>query len=1426
LLNQTGKHHVTDNASDAVEGFIAKWADVKASELSTSQSFLADLCRLLDVATPHPTAEQDYMFERPITFRHGDGSTSPGRIDLYRRGAFVLESKKLKADSRNKGFDEAMLRARSQAENYARALPASEGRPPFVVVVDVGHRIELYSEFSRSGATYTPFPDPRSHRIALADLRRDAIRDRLRRVWSDPLSLDPSRESARVTRDIAARLANLARSLEQAGHDPEVVAQFLMRCLFTMFAEDVRLLPHDSFRHLLQTHAEQPDIAMRMLAQLWRDMDSGGFSAAIASNVLHFNGKLFKQPGTLPLDSTQLALLINAARADWQHVEPAIFGTLLERALEPSERHKLGAHYTPRAYVERLVLPTVMEPLRTQWGDAQAAALTLAAEDKHDDAVAELRRFHHHLCSVRVLDPACGSGNFLYVTLEHLKRLEGEVLNALDELGFRQTDLAIGGERADAMAGETVDPHQLLGIELNPRAAAIAEVVLWIGYLQWHFRTRGDASPPQPVIRDFRNIECRDAVLASDHIEYVSDEHGVPVTRWDGITTKASPVTGEAVPDDSARVPIEHYVNPRKAAWPQADYVVGNPPFLGKGEKLRFALGDGYVEALRSAWPEVPESADFVMYWWHHAAKLTQAGALQRFGFITTNSIRQTFNRRVIEAALQPTPRGVEPLSPRERGRGEGSGRAKDSAPRAPSSGAARHLLPVGEGKRQPLSLLFAIPDHPWVDASDGAAVRIAMTVAGRGAASPPGRLSTVESESAGDNDETLVVLREQHGAIHADLRVGAAVARAGALRSNSGITSMGVMLAGSGFIVDRARAIELGLRGDRAAAVPIREYRNGRDLTQSPRDALVIDLYGLSAEHVRERFPAIYQHVLERVKPERDANRRDRMRLRWWLFAECRPTLRAMLAGQSRFIATTETAKFRFFQFLDASVLIDHSVIGIGTADAWHLGVLSSHLHGAWALAAGGRLGVGNDPRYNKTRCFDPFPFPALQSLLPPGEGARRADEGEPAITPPSPQPLSQRERGLLDRIGELAEQLDALRKTQQAAHPDLTLTGMYNVLEKLRSGEPLSAKERGIHEQGLVSVLRQLHDELDAAVLDAYGWADLLPLLRGAMGDRSSNHDSHAPSPPTPLPGGEGSNEPRVIEPLSLRERGRGEGGQRRSLPKAALPQDVIDFARSLRRSQTDAEGVIWYLLRNRNLHGMKFRRQHPQPPYTLDFYCHELGLAVELDGSQHADSARDVRRDAVLADAGIEVLRYWNHDVLTRTETVLEDLYWQIEARMSDDAVIQCQPASVEKSLNRDDARRAFDEAVLERLVALNAERAAEEARGQIRWLRPDYQNPEAQQAPQQGQMPTEAPDDEAALVAASPASKAKAWPKDAIDQVRAVAEVLASSPVALSVDEIAARFSARGGWKKRLPPLLDMLVALGRAQIHGERYTGVR
>ncbi|WP_409035217.1 DNA methyltransferase, partial [Methylibium sp.] len=594
---------------EAISTFIARWQGVTASELSTSQSFVIELCDLLGVPRPHATPAQDYMFERPVTFRHGDGSSSAGRIDCYRHGAFIWESKKLKLSGQtaatgqtSKGFDDALLRARAQAESYARALPAAEGRPPFLAVVDVGHVIELYAEFSRSGATYTPFPDPRSHRIALADLHHDKVRARLRSLWLDPQSLDPARASAEVTREVAAELALLATSLEAAGHAPQAVAAFLTRCLFSMFAEDMALLPERSFKELLQRHRNDPATLHKMLRVLWADMDRGGFSAALARDVLRFNGKLFKGSAVdgyvLPLSREQIDGLLRAAQANWREVEPAIFGTLLERALAPDERHALGAHYTPRAYVERLVMPTVVQPLREDWANAQAAALLLASEGKLAEARAELKRFHHQLCSTRVLDPACGSGNFLYVTLEHLKRLEGEVLNQLQMYGETQDRLGF--------AGETVTLQQLLGIEINGRAAALAELVLWIGFLQWHVRTLGNDSVAEPVIHDYGNIECRDAVLAYDRMDYVLDAQGRAVTRWDGVHFKPHPVTGEDVPDEAFQVALEKYVNPRKAQWPTVDFIVGNPPFIG-ASTVRRALGDGYADALRSTWNDVPE---------------------------------------------------------------------------------------------------------------------------------------------------------------------------------------------------------------------------------------------------------------------------------------------------------------------------------------------------------------------------------------------------------------------------------------------------------------------------------------------------------------------------------------------------------------------------------------------------------------------------------------------------------------------------------------------------------------------------------------------------------------------------------------------------------------------------------------------------
>lgn len=1032
----------------AAHAFIARWKGVMASELSTSQSFVIQLCELLGVAPPHPTPEQDYMFERPITFRHGDGSTSAGRVDCYKRGHFVWESKKLKAGiaaqqtgATTRAFDDALLRARQQAEDYARALPASEGRPPFVVVVDVGHVIELYAEFTRSGATYTPFPDPRSHRIRLDQLADPEVRDRLRALWTDPLGLDPSRISAKVTRRVAAELADLAKSLEAAGNAPQQVAAFLTRCLFSMFAEDVGLLPkagaqeQGSFIHLLNTYKEQPATLVQMLKVFWQAMDAGGFNPAIAANVLRFNGKLFKDATAdgyvLPLTTAQIDGLLRAAGANWKEVEPAIFGTLLERALDPTERHALGAHYTPRAYVERLVLPTVVEPLRADWAHAQAAAVLLAREAdtlegkkreaKLEEARAEVRRFHHQLCTTRVLDPACGSGNFLYVTLEHLKRLEGEVLIQLEQLGETQDKLGL--------EGETVTLQQLRGIELNGRAAALAELVLWIGWLQWHVRTRGLGSVAEPVVHDYGNIENRDAVLAYDAMEPALDAKGQPITRWDGVTFKKHPVTGEDVPDEAAQVVQWLYVNPRQAEWPKADFIVGNPPFIGN-KRMRVALGDGYADALRAAWPEIPESADFVMYWWHKAAETVRQGEAVRFGLITTNSLAMIFNRRVIEDHLTATP---------------------------------------------PVSLAYAVPDHPWVDGDDGAAVRIAMSVGVRGTAE--GKLQTVAQEREAESGEVAVELLTRQGVIHADLKVGANVAAAKRLQANDRLSNRGVIPHGAGFIVTPEEARSLGLGTVPGLDQHIRPYRNGRDLTGTPRGVLVIDLFGLQADDVRQRFPAVYQWLLERVKPERDENPRQRVREFWWLFAEARVVMRRSLLGLPRYIVTGQVAKHRTFQWLDVAILPDDKLIAVASADALHLGVLSSAVHEAWALTAGGRLGVGNDPVYSKSTCFEAFPFPDL-------------DQGG----------------ALAERIRTLAEQIDAHRKTQVTHYPDATLTATYNVLEKLRSGEALTAKEKVIHAHGLVGVLKSLHDELNAAVLAAYGWSDLGPVPWGDETARSA--------------------------------------------------------------------------------------------------------------------------------------------------------------------------------------------------------------------------------------------------------------------------------------------------------------------------------
>lgn len=1040
----------------AIDTFISRWKDSGGHERGAGHQFLIEFCEILGLEKPDPpladNERNSYTFERRVERKKPDGSTAPNWIDLYKSGHFVLETKQGVNPHRDKSdpnqpllpelekptmissghgkrgssaFDKALERAHAQGERYIRALPADEGRPPFLIVCDVGHSFDLYAEFSGTGGQYARFIERGSYRILLKDLHQQETRELFRSIWSDPRSLDPSKHAAEVTREVSEYLAKLAKSLEDKGHDPQLTAGFLQRCLFTMFAEDVGLLPKESFLKLLNMALEKPEALPVMLHGLWQDMDRGAlFSSAIHAAVIKFNGGLFHDSTVLPLEPIQVKYLIHAARLDWSKVEPAIFGTLLERALDPKERHKLGAHYTPRSYVERLVRPTLIDPLREKWNAVKAAAAQLEGKDKRKDARAAVETFHKELAAIKVLDPACGSGNFLYVALVMMKDLEREVLEVFENLG---------GDRQLEMEVSIIRPENFLGVELNTRAAAIAEIVLWIGYFQWSKKATGNADTgKRPLLPEKRSIENRDAVLAFDEkIPRRDPETGEFVTIWDGRTTKPHPVTGKEVPDESARTNLFDYTNPRRADWPEADFIVGNPPFIG-ASRMRDALGDGYTETLRKAWKgKVPESADFVMYWWQKAAELLAAKKIRRFGFITTNSIHQTFNRRVLEPFLAD--------------------------------------------EKKPIHLAYAIPDHPWVDSADGAAVRISMTVATHG--KEAGLLEEVIEEEARDDGENDVVLEKEEGMIAANLKVGADLGSIVGLESNVGLSSKGVMLHGKGFIIKAIERRHVGLNLREGIERHLRPFKGAKDFVQTDQDRYVLDFDGLNSDQVQSNFPESYNWLLTKVKPERDSNREEYRRLNWWLFGRRNLKIREMTKDIGTYIATPRTAKHRIFVNVVEEVICESEVVVIGLPDSYWLGVLSSTPHELWALNTCGWMGVGNDPRYNNSRCFETFPFPALE-------------DGE-----------------LKGRIRALGEKLDAHRKERQALHPGLTLTGMYNVLEKLRAEEPLSEKEKTIHDEGLVTVLKQIHDDLDAAVFEAYGWKDLheahLALAKGTLLD-----------------------------------------------------------------------------------------------------------------------------------------------------------------------------------------------------------------------------------------------------------------------------------------------------------------------------------
>ncbi len=540
---------------------------MQLSERSAAQQHFLDLCALLGEATP---AEADPTGET-FAFEKG-GKTAIGRqgwADVWKKGAFAWEYK-----GPGKDLNAAYL----QLKKYADMLE----NPPLLITSDT-KRIEIHTNFTSTVQ--------RIHVVELIDLADPEKRQLLRHAFTDPEKLRPGLTRQMVTKEAAEAFSELAHHLQAKGFEPQRVAHFLNRLIFCMFAEDVGLLPSQIFTKLVTASVAHPHTFEMNARQLFGGMAKGG--AVFLEVVDWFNGGLFEDDATLPLDEADLRIVLRCAALDWSNIEPSIFGTLFERGLDPDKRSQQGAHYTDPETIMKIVGPVVLEPWQREWDAERAEIAKLIEKAKKSVSEAAKKRyiaFLERLANFRVLDPACGSGNFLYLSLKALKDFEKKVILDAESLGLQQPFPRVG-------------PECVLGIEVNPYAAELARVTIWIGELQWMLEN-GFGISKEPILKSLSQIECRDAIL--------SDEGSEP-------------------------------------EWPSADVIVGNPPFLG-GKMLRAGLGDEYVDNLFSLYANrVPAEADLVTYWFEKASAQIAGNRCRRAGFVSTNSIRGGANRRVLK---------------------------------------------------------------------------------------------------------------------------------------------------------------------------------------------------------------------------------------------------------------------------------------------------------------------------------------------------------------------------------------------------------------------------------------------------------------------------------------------------------------------------------------------------------------------------------------------------------------------------------------------------------------------------------------------------------------------------------------------------------------------------------------------------------
>jgi type II restriction/modification system DNA methylase subunit YeeA len=579
--------------------FVAKWRKSGLGERQAAQEHFLDICALIGHPTP-TYADPDGEF---FAFEKGANKLGGGKgfADVWKKGHFAWEYKRKKGN-----LDDALL----QLMRYAPALSS----PPLHIVCDI-ERLRIHTAWTNTV--------PATYEITLDDLIEPSAREILHNVFFDPEKLKPNRTRAAITKEAADKFSAIAHRLQGRG-TPDEIAHFVNQLVFCFFAQSVNLLPDGLFTKLLKRSAQTPDLAMGYLNKLFGAMERGG--EFDLTDIAWFNGGLFDGRRAIRLDDGDIGLLVAANSLDWGLIDPTIFGTLFERFLDPEKRAQIGAHYTDPEKIMRLVEPVILRPLRQEWEKAKGEIVELLNGDRkppmrkrpsrrmtREEAAAEVRsRFAERLRQLRILDPACGSGNFLYLALqgvkdiEHRANLDCEMLGLPAQLPF-------------------VGPEILRGIEVNPMAAELARTTIWIGDIQWQIKN-GIRSKSVPILRKLDSIEQRNALINQDTaIHVVSDGQGDLLI---------------ALPP-SATEP--------EASWPDAEFIVGNPPFLGV-RLMRQALGDPTVERLFEVYEgRVSREADLVCYWVEKSISAVETGKTRRVGLVTTNSIRGGANRKVLD---------------------------------------------------------------------------------------------------------------------------------------------------------------------------------------------------------------------------------------------------------------------------------------------------------------------------------------------------------------------------------------------------------------------------------------------------------------------------------------------------------------------------------------------------------------------------------------------------------------------------------------------------------------------------------------------------------------------------------------------------------------------------------------------------------